>query len=61
MADALRTPFDLQPALAVTGTGQLVLAAVAFAAVALVLTLVGGAADRWLGRSMSVNELLHDD
>jgi hypothetical protein len=51
----------IQPALAVTGTGQLVVAAVAFGAVALVLTLVGEAADRWLGRSVSVNELLHDE
>jgi hypothetical protein len=52
---------DLQPALAVTGTGQLLVAAVAFGAAALVLTLVGGVADRWLGRSVSVNELLHDE
>jgi predicted lysophospholipase L1 biosynthesis ABC-type transport system permease subunit len=52
---------DLQPALVVTGTGQLLLAAVGFAGVALLLTLVGGVADRWLDRSVSVNELLHDE
>ncbi|HEX5088089.1 MAG TPA: hypothetical protein VFV89_09785 [Nocardioides sp.] len=52
---------SLQPALVVTGTGQLVVAGVCFAAVALVLTLVGGAAERWLGRTRSVNELLHDE
>ena len=51
----------LQPALAVTGTGQLVVAALAFAAAALALTLVGAAVDQWLGRSRSVNELLHDE
>jgi hypothetical protein len=61
LASRLDPEPDLQPALAVTGTGQLLVAAVAFAAVALVLTLVGGAAERWLGRSMSVNELLHDE
>jgi len=33
----------------------------AFGAVALVLTLIGGAAERWLGRTRSVNELLHDE
>lgn len=52
---------DLKPALVVTGTGQLLVAALAFGAVALVLTLVGGAAEQWLGRSRSVNELLHDE
>ena len=51
----------LRPALAVTGTGQLVIAALAFAAAALVLTLASAAADQWLGRSRSVNELLHDE
>ncbi|WP_028652959.1 hypothetical protein [Nocardioides halotolerans] len=51
----------LRPPLAVTGTGQLVLAAVAFGAAALVLTLASAAADQWLGRSRSVNELLHDE
>ncbi len=51
----------LQPALAVTGTGQLVVAALAFAAAALALTLASAAADQWLGRSRSVNELLHDE
>ena len=51
----------LRPALAVTGTGQLVVAALAFAAAALALTLASAAADQWLGRSRSVNELLHDE
>jgi hypothetical protein len=51
----------LQPELVVTGTGQLVVAAVAFGAAALVLTLASAAADQWLGRSRSVNELLHDE
>ena len=51
----------LPPALAVTGTGQLVVAALAFAAAALALTLASAAADQWLGRSRSVNELLHDE
>ena len=44
-----------------TGTGQLLVAAVGFGAAALVLTLVGGLAEQWLGRSRSVNELLHDE
>ena len=44
-----------------TGTGQLVVAALAFAAAALALTLAGAAVDQWLGRSRSVNELLHDE
>jgi predicted lysophospholipase L1 biosynthesis ABC-type transport system permease subunit len=61
LADRLDPEPDLQPALVVTGTGQLLLAAVAFGAVALVLTLVGGAAEHWLGRTRSVNELLHDE
>jgi hypothetical protein len=52
---------DLQPALAVTGSGQLLLAAVAFGAAALALTVLAGAAEQWLGRSRSVNELLHDE
>jgi hypothetical protein len=52
---------SLQPALVVTGAGQLLVAAVGFAAVALVLTLAGGAVEQWLGRSVSVNELLHDE
>ncbi len=47
----------LRPALAVTGTQQLLLAAVAFVAAALVLTLATGR----LGRTRSVNELLHDE
>jgi hypothetical protein len=51
----------LQPALVVTGTGQLLVAAVAFGAAALALTLASAAADQWLGRSRSVNELLHDE
>ena len=51
----------LQPPLVVTGTGQLLVAAVAFGAAALVLTVAGAAADQWLGRSRSVNELLHDE
>jgi hypothetical protein len=51
----------LQPALVVTGTGQLLVAAVVFGAAALVLTLTTAAADQWLGRSRSVNELLHDE
>ena len=51
----------LKPALVVTGTGQLLVAAVAFGAAALVLTLASAAADQWLGRSRSVNELLHDE
>jgi hypothetical protein len=45
----------------VTGTGQLVLAALAFGGAALVLTLASAALDQWLGRSRSVNELLHDE
>lgn len=48
---------DLRPALAVTGTQQLLLAAVGFVAAALVLTLGTGR----LGRARSVNELLHDE
>jgi outer membrane lipoprotein SlyB len=52
---------SLRPPLAVTGSGQLVVAALAFGAVALVLSLAGEAAERWLGRSRSVNELLHDE
>jgi hypothetical protein len=48
---------DLRPALAVTGTQQLLLAGVAFVAAALVLTLLTGR----LGRARSVNELLHDE
>ena len=51
----------LKPPLVVTGTGQLLVAAVAFGAAALALTLAGAAADQWLGRSRSVNELLHDE
>jgi hypothetical protein len=51
----------IRPPLVVTGTGQLLVAAVAFAAAALALTLAGAAADQWLGRSRSVNELLHDE
>jgi hypothetical protein len=51
----------LQPPLVVTGTGQLLVAAVAFGAAALALTLASAAADQWLGRSRSVNELLHDE
>ena len=51
----------LQPALAVTGVGQLVVAALAFGGAALVLTLASAAFDQWLGRSRSVNELLHDE
>jgi hypothetical protein len=51
----------LRPELVVTGTGQLLLAAVAFGAAALVLTLASAALDQWLGRSRSVNELLHDE
>ena len=61
LASRLDPEPDLQPALVVTGTGQLLVAAVAFGAVALVVTLVGGAAERWLGRTRSVNELLHDE
>jgi hypothetical protein len=52
---------SLRPALAVTGTGQLVVAALAFGGAALVLTLASAAFDQWLGRSRSVNELLHDE
>jgi hypothetical protein len=52
---------SLSPPLAVTGTGQLLVAAVAFAAAALFLTLAGSVAEQWLGRSRSVNELLHDE
>lgn len=48
---------ELRPALAVTGTQQLLSAAVAFVAAALVLTLLTGR----LGRARSVNELLHDE
>jgi hypothetical protein len=51
----------LRPPLAVTGTGQLVLAGLAFGVAALVLTVASAAADQWLGRSRSVNELLHDE
>ncbi len=51
----------LRPALAVTGTGQLVVAALAFGGAALVLTLASATFDQWLGRSRSVNELLHDE
>ncbi len=51
----------LQPALVVTGTGPLLVAAVAFGAAAVVLTLGSAAAEQWLGRSRSVNELLHDE
>ena len=51
----------LQPELVVTGIGQLLVAAVAFGAAALVLTLASAAADQWPGRSRSVNELLHDE
>jgi hypothetical protein len=51
----------LAPPLAVTGTGELVVAAVGFGVAALVLTAAGAFAERWLGRSRSVNELLHDD
>ena len=51
----------LRPALAVTGVGQLVVAALAFGGAALVLTLASAAFDQWLGRSRSVNELLHDE
>ncbi|HET6938542.1 MAG TPA: hypothetical protein VFI19_08055, partial [Nocardioides sp.] len=61
LASRLDPEPDLQPTLAVTGAGQLLVAAVAFGAVAVVLTMVGGAADRWLGRSVSVNEMLHDE
>ena len=61
LADRLDPEPTSQPALAVTGTGQLLVAAVAFAAAALVLTLAGAAAEQWLGRSRSVNELLHDE
>jgi predicted lysophospholipase L1 biosynthesis ABC-type transport system permease subunit len=61
LASRLDPAPDLQPTLAVTGGGQLLVAAVAFGAVAVVLTMVGGAADRWLGRSVSVNEMLHDE
>ena len=52
---------SIRPALVVTGSGQLVVAAFVFGAVALVLSLAGEAAERWLGRSRSVNELLHDE
>ncbi len=52
---------QLRPPLAVTGTGQLLVAAVAFGAAALVLTLAGAATEQWLGRSRPVNELLHDE
>jgi hypothetical protein len=45
----------------VTGTGQLLVAAVVFAAAALALTLGSATAEQWLGRSRSVNELLHDE
>lgn len=48
---------DLRPALVVTGTTQLLLAAAAFVAAALVLTVLAGR----LGRTRSVNELLHDE
>jgi hypothetical protein len=51
----------LPPGLVVTGTGQLLVAAVVFAAAALALTLGSAAAEQWLGRSRSVNELLHDE
>lgn len=61
LASRLDPEPDLQPALEVTGTGQLLVAAVGFGAVALVLTLAGGATEQWLGRSRSVNELLHDE
>ncbi len=52
---------SLSPPLEITGTGQLLVAAVAFAAAALLLTLAGSVAEQWLGRSRSVNELLHDE
>ena len=51
----------LEPRLVVTGTGQLLVAAAAFGAAALALTVAGAAAEQWLGRSRSVNELLHDE
>ena len=50
----------LRPPLVVTGIGQLLVAAAAFGAAALVLTLAGAATEH-LGRSRSVNELLHDE
>jgi hypothetical protein len=61
LAERLDPEPRLPPGLAVTGTGQLLVAAVGFAAAALVFTLVGGLAEQWLGRSRSVNELLHDE
>ncbi len=57
LADRLDPLPDLRPALAVTGTQQLLLAAVAFVAAALALTLLTGR----LGRARSVNEQLHDE
>ena len=61
LSDRLDPEPALRPGLVVTGTGQLLLAAVVFAGVALALTVVGDTTERWLGRSRSVNELLHDE
>ena len=44
-----------------TGTGQLLVAAVAFGAAALSSPWSVGLVEQWLGRSRSVNELLHDE
>jgi hypothetical protein len=61
LADRLDPLPDLPPGLAVTGTHQLLLAAAAFVLAALAVTvLTGSLADR-LGRTRSVNELLHDE
>lgn len=57
LTDRLDPLPDLPPALVVTGAQQLLLAAVAFVAAALVVTLLTGR----LGRARSVNELLHDE
>jgi chromate transport protein ChrA len=61
LADRLDPLPELPPGLAVTGTQQLLLAAVAFVLAALLLTVgTASLADR-LGRSRSVNEMLHDE
>jgi hypothetical protein len=61
LADRLDPEPRLLPHLEVTGVGQLLLAAAAFGVAALCLPLAGAAAEQWLGRSRSVNELLHDE
>ena len=61
LASRLDPEPKIRPELVVTGVDQLLAAGAAFAAAALCLTLVGGATERWLGGSRSVNELLHDE